>query len=82
MRWLAEGWDGMSEAERSRLQQLEAAIPGGSTALDLAWFACDGERSVGDIAATLAREGWPVTTQELEEWFELAGRLGFVAWRD
>jgi hypothetical protein len=82
MRWLAEGWERLSEADRSRLLELEAAIPGGSTALDLAWFACDGARGVGDIAATLAREGWPVTPDQLEEWFELAVRLGFVAWRD
>jgi len=82
MRWLAEGWESMAERDRARLLALEAAIPGGSTALDLAWFACDGERGVGDIAAMLAREGWPVTPDQLEEWFEFAAKLGFTAWRD
>jgi hypothetical protein len=82
MRWLAEGWESMAERDRARLLALEAAIPGGSTALDLAWFACDGERGVGDIAAMLACEGWPVTPDQLEEWFEFAAKLGFTAWRD
>ena len=81
MRWLADGWDRLNESERSRLLALEGAIPGGTTALDLAWFACDGERGVGDIAAMLAREGWPVAPEQLEEWFDLAAALGFTAWR-
>jgi len=81
MRWLAEGWERLDERARARLLALEAAIPGGSTALDLAWFACDGERGVGDIAAMLAREGWPVAPEPLEEWFDLATALGFTAWR-
>ena len=81
MRWLAEGWERLDERSRARLLALEAAIPGGSTALDLAWFACDGERGVGDIAAMLAREGWPVGPGPLEEWFDLATALGFTAWR-
>ena len=82
MRWLAEGWEHMQEHDRARLLSLEATIPGGSTALDLAWFACDGERGVGDIAAMLAREGWPVPPDQLEEWFDLAAKLGFTAWRE
>jgi hypothetical protein len=81
MRWLAEGWERLDERARSRMLALEASIPGGSTALDLAWFACDGERGVGDIAAMLAREGWPVTPAVLEEWFDLAAAIGFTAWR-
>jgi hypothetical protein len=82
MRWLAEGWERLDERSRSRLLELESTIAGGSTALDLAWFACDGERCVGDIAAMLGREGWPVKPAELEEWFDLAATLGFTAWRD
>ena len=82
MRWLAEGWEPLPERDRTRLLALEAAIPGGSTALDLAWFACDGERGVGEIATMLAREGWPVAADQLEEWFDLAATLGFTAWRD
>jgi len=82
MRWLAEGWERLDERSRARLLALEAAIPGSSTALDLAWFACDGMRGVGDIAAMLARERWPVEPDQLEEWFDLAATIGFTAWRD
>src|SRR5262245_14266436 len=82
MRWLAAGWERLDDSARSRLLALESEIPGGSTALDLAWFACDGERGVGDIAAVLAREGWRVTPGELEEWFDLAAALGITGWRE
>ena len=81
MRWLADGWDDLGEPARSRLLALETEIPGGSTALDLAWFACDGERGVGEIATMLAREGWSVGCERLTEWFELAATLGLAAWR-
>ena len=82
MRWLASGWERLGEKARTRLLALEAAIPGGSTALDIAWFACDGARGVGDIARLLAREGWAVEPAALEEWFELARALGWCAWAD
>src|SRR5262249_28298760 len=80
MRWLAAGWDDLDEPARARLLAIEAEIPGGSTALDLAWFACDGVRDVGEIADLLAREGWPVDAARLEEWFDLACALGLSAW--
>jgi hypothetical protein len=82
MRWLVEGWELLDERTRGRWLALEGSIPGGSTALDLAWFACDGRRGVGDIAALLAREGWPVTPEPLEEWFEFTATVGLTAWRD
>jgi hypothetical protein len=82
MRWLVEGWERLDERARARWLALEGSIPGGSTALDLAWFACDGRRGVGDIAALLAREGWPVTPEPLEEWFEFTATVGLTAWRD
>ena len=80
MRWLAEGWERLGEPARARLLGLEAAVPGGATALDLAWFACDGTRGVGEIASVLAREGWSVEPAELDEWFDLAAALGWSAW--
>jgi hypothetical protein len=81
IRSLAPGWEALSEPTRARLLALEGEIPGGTTALDVAWFACDGTRDVGSIAETVRREGWAVSRRQLEEWFELAEPLGLIRWR-
>lgn len=80
IRSLATGWDALPEPRRARLLALEAEIPGGSTALDVAWFACDGGRDTGTIAAMVRREGWDVSRGQLEEWFELLEQLGLTRW--
>lgn len=81
MRWLAPGWDALGLERQQRLLTLEHAIPGGTTALDVAWFAVDGSRDVTAIAACVAREGWPVSGAQLDEWFDFAVALGFSDWR-
>jgi hypothetical protein len=81
MRWLAPGWDALGEERQQRLLAVEHAMPGGTTALDVAWFACDGTRDVGTIAACVTREGWAVDAARLEEWFEFAVELGACDWR-
>ena len=60
---------------------LEARIPGGSTALDLAWFACDGKRGVGTISTLLRREGHDVDEHDLETWFDTLAELSLIEWR-
>ena len=82
IRWLAPGWDALGEARQEQLLALESGIPGGSAALDVAWFACDGRRDMGEIAVCVTREGWPVELAQLEEWFEFAVALGFCGWRE
>jgi hypothetical protein len=81
MRWLAPGWDALGEERQQRLLAVEHAVPGGTTALDVAWFACDGTRDVGAIAACVTREGHAVDAALLEEWFEFAVALGACDWR-
>jgi hypothetical protein len=80
MRWLAPGWDALGPERQRRLLALETAIPGGTTALDVAWFAMDGLRDVEAIAAAVAREGWPMGGVLLDEWLDFAVALGFCAW--
>ena len=81
IRWLSPGWDALDERQRARCLALESSMAGGATAVDLAWFACDGERGVGQIAALLTREGHAVTAVQVEEWFELAAAQGLCHWR-
>ena len=80
IRSLLAGWDTLGpEAQRSFVA-LEARIPGGSTALDLAWFACDGRRDVGTIALLLRREGHDVDAHDLEAWFDALTTLALIEW--
>ena len=81
MRGLTEGWDALGEAVQGEWLAIEATMPGGSTALDLAWFACDGQRGVGDVAAVLVREGHEVSTEALARWFDMLVRAGVARWR-
>ncbi len=82
MRWLAEGWPALDEARRARLLVVEGQMPGGSTVLDLAWFACDGVRGVHEIAERLAHEGHDVPADRLEAWFGCITELGLCHWRE
>jgi peptidase M28-like protein len=82
IRWLSAGWDALDESRRARFLALERSLPGGTTAVDLAWFACDGVRGVGDIAELITREGHEVTAAQIQEWFELAAAQGLCRWRD
>jgi hypothetical protein len=81
MRSLQEGWLELPAASREEMYALERDVAGGSTTLDLAWFACDGSRTVGEIAACLHDEGAEADASELERFFELAAELGASAWR-
>jgi hypothetical protein len=81
MRSLQPGWTELDGAARDRLHALEQAMPGGSTTLDLAWFAADGERSVDEIAERLADEGTTVEAAALEGWFDAIAATGACAWR-
>lgn len=81
IRALLPGWDRLPASERDAWLDLEARIPGGGTALDLAWFACDGERTVPAIARLLQREGHAVTPADLEAWFHTLAALDLVRWR-
>ena len=50
------GYGMLAPADREELRRLLLDIPGGSTSLELAWAACDGKRSLGEIAALVALE--------------------------
>ncbi len=81
-RALQAGWAALSPVDRERLVELERSLPGGSTTLDLAWFACDGTRTVDGIAERLGDEGETVAADMLAEWFELIAALGASGWRE
>ncbi|MEO5618684.1 MAG: DUF4910 domain-containing protein, partial [Candidatus Eisenbacteria bacterium] len=85
---LWEGYGRLRTEETEELRRLLAEIAGGSTTLELAWAACDGERSLGEIAALVAFETGstpPVGTDEpgaqgLARFFTLTARMGNSSW--
>jgi hypothetical protein len=44
------GYETLTREERERLRALFEALPGGRATLDIAWAACDGRRTLGEIA--------------------------------
>lgn len=74
----------LDPAQAEELRRLTAEFPGGTTALDVAWTACDGRRGLAEIAALVALESGrevAVGTAEpgavgLARFFALTGTLG------
>ena len=80
MRPLQVGWGSAPEAFRRRWESMERGMPGGTTALDLAWFASDGTRDLAEIADRLADEGTNVSPELLEDFIELLVEMGACEW--
>lgn len=70
------GWDTLSAAEREAWRRFEARVPGGATTLEVAWFACDGERALDDIAQLTWLETGHHLPELLERFFQWTTRLG------
>ncbi len=81
MRALQSGWVDLPEKLRERGEAFDREVPGGTTTLDLAWYACDGRRDLNAIAELLADEGAEVAVAVLADYFEFTTRLGVSAWR-
>jgi len=79
-RHMIEGWREASPSTREEWAAIECEL--GSTALDVAWFACDGRRDLRGIADALEAEGQPGGESQLERWFTLTGLLGLTTWLD
>jgi peptidase M28-like protein len=86
---LLPGFDRLPPAERAAWGGIESAIPGGRTTLELAWAACDGSRTLEEIAHLVWLESGaavkPAGAAEqpgLRELFGRLERLGMVALRE
>ncbi|MCC6348154.1 MAG: DUF4910 domain-containing protein [Candidatus Eisenbacteria bacterium] len=82
MRSLQPGLDGADEPLRQAWIAVDEWMPGGSTGVDLAWFACDGRRTVGEIAGLLRAEGCAAGEAAVARLFEVTSALGASAWAD
>jgi hypothetical protein len=82
------GYETLPAPEREELRALIAGFTGGSTPLEVAWYACDGTRDLDEIGRLVTIErGGPVPVRgaapgecTLERYFTLTERLGLSHW--
>ena len=81
-RHLIEGYGGLSREDRERFRRFEAAPPDATLVLDLAWSACDGARTIDEIAHLVWLETGVHAPRRIAELFEWSTRLGRSGWRE
>ncbi|HEY3216143.1 MAG TPA: DUF4910 domain-containing protein [Candidatus Eisenbacteria bacterium] len=81
-RHLIEGFATLPRDEREGWRRREESMPDGLRLADLAWYACDGRRDLGEII----RQVWVETGREepdyLLEFFRFTARLGLSDWAE
>ncbi len=75
-RHLLGGWSALSPQARERWRAREEAQPDGALLCDLAWYACDGGRTVEEIASLMWLETGRYEPGFVAEFFELMKTLG------
>jgi hypothetical protein len=78
LRHLLPGWRDLARAEREAWRAFEDRVPGGTTTLELAWYAADGERTVDRIARLVWVESGVHAPAAIETFFEWTARLGLA----
>jgi peptidase M28-like protein len=76
------GYPTLTRAEREAWREFQAGAPGGTTLFDVAWFACDGERTLDDIAELVWLETGHHVPEVLERFFAWMARLGLAHGRE
>jgi len=79
-RYLIEGWDALPREQREGWRRREAAIGDGLALAEVAWYACDGTRTLDDIATLVWLESGRHEPAFVEELFQLTARLGLSEW--
>jgi hypothetical protein len=85
---LLPGYDRLPPAAREAWRAIERELPGGRLTIDLAWLACDGRRTAGEIGALVERESGvsaPVRGSgpaSIESLFEWLAQLGLISWKE
>jgi hypothetical protein len=77
-RFLLPGWSSLPRAERLAWTADEDATPDGPLLADLAWCACDGRRTVAEIAALVRLETGREAGAFVERFLDRAERLGLL----
>ena len=77
-RFLLPGWHALPRAEREAWRRLELDTPDGELLSDLGWAACDGQRTLGEIARLVWLETGRDAIDLLARSFTHASHLGLA----
>jgi len=77
---LNPGWAELDDAAHDAWRALAKRCP--EPCLELAWFAADGRRTLGEIAELVTLETGACSARDVGGFFDLAERMGLIAWRD
>jgi len=75
-RHLLPGWEALRREGREGWRARELAVPDGRTLADLAWYACDGRRTMGEIARLVWLETGRDEPAFIDAFFALTESLG------
>jgi hypothetical protein len=78
LRHLTPGWELQTRDEREALRRVERDTPGAPTVFEIAWYACDGRRSIGAIAALVELETGHAAHDAILAFFVWAARRGLL----
>ncbi len=79
-RHLMPGWAELAREEQHAWRSLERDTPDAHLLCDVAWFACDGRRSLDEIVRIVRLETGREAGAFLERFFEVASRMGMCDW--
>jgi aminopeptidase YwaD len=79
-RRLTLGWDALPREERERWRRLELETPDAYRLGEVAWFACDGLRSLDEITHLVRLETGREDEGFVTAFFDFVARLGLADW--
>jgi hypothetical protein len=75
-RHLLPGYESLPRSTRERWRALEAPVPDSLLLAEVAWYACDGRRSLAEVVELVELETGRSEPDYLEQFFELTSELG------
>jgi hypothetical protein len=82
LKHLAPGWHDQPRAAREAYRALEIATPGAPTVFELAWYACDGSRTIDQIARLVWLETGISAGDRIAAFFMWAAGCGWSDWTE
>jgi hypothetical protein len=79
-RHLLSGFEALGPGERAAWRGFEAEVPDATLVFELAWFACDGRRTLAEIAEVVWIETGRSEPDAIGEFFNWTARLGLSDW--
>ena len=75
-RHLLPGYETLPRSTRERWRTLEAGVPDSLLLAELAWYACDGRRTLAEVGELIELETGRNEPEYVEQFFELTSELG------